>query len=111
MQGIVTCSRAEGKTVAGENNFYHRSAIRQSLSDRALGLRDSFTVRKVNLASSAPRVVLHHKKLFKPAGTWVLQSEQPLELQIGTYSGGKWFAGKQVTFRESTLQENERKLT
>lgn len=75
MQGIVTSSRAEGQTVTVENNFCHQSAIQQSLSDRALRIRNSFMVRKVNLTSSAPRAVRHRKKLFKPTRTWVVQSK------------------------------------
>lgn len=83
MQGTVTSSRAEGQTVAVEINFCHQSAVQQSLSDRALAIRDSFMVRKVNLASSAPRVVLHCKKLFKPAGTRGLQSKAAFRVTDG----------------------------
>ena len=68
-------------------------------------------VRKVSLASSAPRVALHRRNYSNLLEHGFCGQKQPLELQLGTYSGGKWFAGKQVTFRESTLHENERKLT
>lgn len=106
----VTCKepcRAEGQT-AVESNFCHWSAIQQSLFDWALTIKNSSMVRKVHLVCIASWAGFHHNySNLQEHG--FLSQKQPLELQIDTYRGGKWFAGKQITLRESTLHENKRK--